>query len=415
MKVVVIGGGVIGLWCARDLAATGAEVTVIDGCGESAASTRASAGWVVPVLSTPLSGPGVVTRSVGQLVRGTAAFSVSPTPSPELARWLWSFVRSGREQAFREALRATLDLAGACVEQYAALRDSGPPFEMHRDGLVMVARTEEGVADAETLAENAARAGYDGKCDTLDRERLLDLEPALTPDVAGGVFAHDELHVRPEQLTAALRDGVREKGVRLHLGEHARAIVPATGGRWTVVTSTGTFRADKVIVAAGYWSKALLSTLGVRVPLQPAAGFSITATGPEPPSLPLKLIESNVAVTPFDEGVRLAGRFALGRPPRQVSSRQVARVIAAAAPYLRSWKAVDVSARHVGLRPVTPDSLPLVGQLPGHRGVFAATGHGMLGLTLAPGTAIEIAHQIATDSPSDVGAAFAVDRFPGVA
>jgi D-amino-acid dehydrogenase len=85
--------------------------------------------------------------------------------------------------------------------------------------------------------------------------------------------------------------------------------------------------------------------------------------------------------------------------------------VAAAAPYFRSWQPTRVSVTHIGLRPATPDSLPVVGELPGHRGVFAATGHGMLGLTLAPGTVAEIQHQIATGEPTEIGAAFGVGRF----
>ena len=258
--------------------------------------------------------------------------------------------------------------------------------------------------------DDATAVGYDGKYDVLDRDQLTGLEPALAAGLRGGVHARDEIHVRPEQLWSALRDAVSEAGATL-APVSATAVVPAVGGRWTVTTPEGAYAADKVVVAAGYWSKALLATLGVRVPLQSAAGFSITATGSTPPALPLKLLEADVAVTPFDGGVRLAGRFALGSVPTAVPGRQVRRVVAAASPYLRSWRPETVSVEQVGLRPVTPDSLPLIGEVPGSPGVLAATGHGMLGLTLAPGTAAEIAHQVAHGTPTEAGRAFAVGRF----
>jgi len=409
VKVVVAGAGVVGLWCARSLSASGAEVTVVSPDATAAASTPASAGWVVPVLSAPLAGPGLIRHSVGQLLRGEASFSFTGM-SPALARWLSSFVRSGSAPRFRAGLRANLDLALTSQAAYHALRSDGLDFELHHDGLVMVARTGAGLHAASALVEGAAAAGYPGKSDLLDPGALLELVPALADGVVGGIHARDELHVHPAQLNDALLDDVRSRGVRV-LGSSAHAVVPATGGRWTVLTSGGPIPADKVVVAAGYWSRDIIASLGVRLPLQSAAGVSITATGPEPPSVPLKLVEANVAVTPFDGGVRLAGGFALGLPPRRVSPRQIRKVVAAATPYLRSWKPTRVSATHVGLRPATPDSLPIVGELPGHRGVFAATGHGMLGLTLAPGTAAEIQHQIATGEPTEVGVAFGVGRF----
>ena len=414
MRVVVAGTGVVGLWCARSLAASGAEVTVIGPDATPAASTPASAGWVVPMLSAPLAGPGLVRHSAGQLLRGEAAFSFTGM-SPGLARWLASLVRSGSEARHRAGLRATLDLAVTSQAAFHALRTDGLDFELRHDGLVMVARTGAGLREASAQVDAAAAAGYPGKSERLDPDALLELEPALADGAAGGIYARDELHVHPGQLNDALLDDVQARGVRV-LRRAVRAIVPATGGRWTVLTPDGPIMADKVVVAAGYWSRDIIASLGVRLPLQSAAGLSITATGPEPPSLPLRLVEAHVAVTPFDGGVRLAGGFALGPPPGRVSPRQLRRVVSAAAPYLRSWRPTRVSATHVGLRPATPDSMPVVGELPGHPGVFAATGHGMLGLTLAPGTAAEIEHQIASGAPTEIGAAFAVDRFrPGPA
>lgn len=125
----------------------------------------------------------------------------------------------------------------------------------------------------------------------------------------------------------------------------------------------------------------------------------------------MKLLEANVAITPFDGGVRLAGRFVLGPPPHHVSPRQIAKIVAAAGPYLWEWQPTRVSAEHIGLRPATPDSLPIIGELPGRPGVIAATGHGMLGLTLPPGTAAEVVHQIRNGAASAVGEPFAVGRF----
>ena len=412
MRVVVAGSGVVGLWCARSLAASGVEVTVVGPDASPAASTPASAGWVVPVLAAPLAAPGLIRHSVAQLLRGEAAFSFTGM-SPGLARWLVSFVHSGSAPRHRAGLRATLELATTSPAAFHALRTDGLDFELRHDGLVMVARTGAGLREAAALVEGAAAAGYPGKSDQLDPDALLALEPALADGAAGGIHARDELHVHPGQLNDALLDDLQGRGVRV-LRRAVRAIVPATGGRWTVLTSGAPVTADKVVVAAGYWSRDIVASLGVRLPLQSAAGFSITATGPEPPSLPLRLVEAHVAVTPFDGGVRLAGGFALGPPPARVSPRQLRKVVAAATPYLRSWQPTRVSATHVGLRPATPDSMPVVGELPGHRGVFVATGHGMLGLTLAPGTAAEIEHQIVSGAPTEIGAAFAVDRFrPG--
>jgi D-amino-acid dehydrogenase len=406
MQVVVIGGGVIGLWSARSLLEAGVSVTVLDRPTDTSVATSASAGWVVPALSQPLSGPGVVQHTVGQVLRRQAAFSLTPTAS--IARWLLEFLRSGRPHTFHAGLTATLGLAAAALPGYTGLRASGVDLEEHQDGLLVVARTARGLEHAVELAQNVETAGYAGKYDVLTADELARRDPALAP-AAGGVHLRDEIHVRPEQLLSALRSEVERLGGVLREGG-ARLVARDAHG-WKVSTGTGTLSADKVIVAAGYWSRTLLSDLGVRVPLESAAGVSVTMAGGGRPAYPLKLVEADVAVTPFDGGVRLAGRFALGSAPSAPSRRQLARVVDAARPYLRDWSPGSVQLEQVGLRPVTPDSLPLVGEPRGHPGLVVATGHGMLGLTLAPGTAAEVAHQVVHGVPTAAGAAFDPNRF----
>jgi D-amino-acid dehydrogenase len=407
LRVVIVGGGVIGLWCARDLLRAGADVTVLDR-PSTGVSTPASAGWVVPALSAPLSGPGVVRHSVQSLLRRQAAFSIRPRLSPTLVSWLWGFVRSGTEQRHREGLRAILDLAGAAAREYDALLDAGVGFEIHRRGLVLVARTSSGLHEAQALLGNAAAAGYDGKYEVLDRHEVHSLEPALHPDIIGGVHARDEVHVRPEQLIAALRTDVESMGGTLRRDRDVKGIVTDGRRSWKVVTDQRSLTADRVVVAAGIWSRTLLEGLGAGIPLLPAAGYSVTGHVDTPPDHALKLMEPNVAVSPFGNGVRLAGRFALGR--HGSSTRATRRVLSAAAPYLRSGEPTADRVEQVGLRPVTPDSLPVIGPVPGKPGVLAATGHGMLGLTLAPGTAAEITRQATTGQVSDNARQFSIER-----
>jgi len=409
LRVVVAGGGVIGLWCARDLLRAGADVTVLDR-PDAGVSTPASAGWVVPALSAPLSGPGVVRHSVQSLLRREAAFSIRPRLSPTLVSWLWGFVRSGTETRHREGLRAILELAGDAAQEYEALLGSGVGFEIHRRGLVLVARTASGLREAQVLLDNAAAAGYGGKYEVLDRHELSSLEPALHPGVHGGVHARDEVHVRPEHLLTALRADVESMGGTVRRDLSVAGIVPDGGRRWAVVTEQRSLPADRVVIAAGIWSRTLLEGLGVTIPLLPAAGYSVTGHVDTPPEHAMKLMEPNVAVSPFDGGVRLAGRFALGRPPSSAARRETHRVLSAAAPYLRSGQPSVDRVEQVGLRPVTPDSLPVIGPVPGKDGVLVATGHGMLGLTLAPGTAAEITRLATTGRGSDGARTFSLDR-----
>jgi glycine/D-amino acid oxidase-like deaminating enzyme len=162
----------------------------------------------------------------------------------------------------------------------------------------------------------------------------------------------------------------------------------------------------------GVPSAALLRDLGVRVPLLSGKGYSVTARGTgTAPVHPMKLLEANLACSPFDDGVRLSGMFELGGRGEGVRSRALGRIQAGAARYLRDWRPAETGLRIAGLRPATPDSLPVIGAVPGRDGVFVATGHGTLGLTLAPATAAALAPLVLHGEVAPALAPFAVSRF----
>ncbi|TCO33599.1 D-amino-acid dehydrogenase [Kribbella steppae] len=385
MRIIVIGGGVIGLWSAVELARAGAEVTVLDAGPQAGFASPAAAGWVVPALSAPLSGPGVLMHSARQALHREAPFSVAPRLTSALLRWLVGFVRSGSARQYAAGLRAVLDLGAGCVDDFARLQETAD-LDMRQTGLLMAALTQAGLDEVAQLAEATTAAGYKGGYEVLDGQAARSREPALGTAITGAVHAVDEVQVRPEQVLRALREQLSEAGGRLVIGTASR-LGPADSG-WRVETNAGTFVADRLLVAAGAWSTELLAVLGVRLPLMAATGYSITTPGTgRAPQLAVKLVEPSIAVTPFADGVRIAARLDLGRPGGPIPERRLAAVLNRTRPYFADWRPGLSSATFAGMRPATPDSLPLIGPIPGHRGLYVATGHGMLGLTLAPGTA----------------------------
>ncbi|HEY3001607.1 MAG TPA: FAD-dependent oxidoreductase [Kribbellaceae bacterium] len=410
MRIIVVGGGVIGLWSAVELARAGAAVTVLDAGPQGGFASPAAAGWVVPALSAPLSGPGVLAHTARQVLRGEAPFSVGPQLTATLLRWLVRFVRSGTARRYDAGLRAVLDLGAECVDDFTRLQSAGVDLELRRSGLLMAAITAGGLDEAARLAEVTAAAGYQGGYEILDGTAARAREPALGPRVTGAVHATDEVQVRPEQVLRALREQLTGAGGRL---------VPATVSRigpgrpgWRVETGTGTFDAERLLVAAGAWSTELLSPLGVRLPMVAATGYSITTPGTGlAPRLAAKLVEPSIAVTPFAEGVRIAARLDLGRPGGPIPERRFAAVLARTAAYFADWRPGLSTATYAGMRPATPDSLPLIGPVPGHDGLYVATGHGMLGLTLAPGTARLVVPLVLDRTRPAELAPFALERY----
>jgi D-amino-acid dehydrogenase len=390
-RVAVVGAGVVGLACAWELRRRGADVVVLERARVGGGVSRGNTGWVSPSLTYPLPAPGMVREGLRQLFTGGDAFVLRPSLDPAFVRWLWSFRRNCSSARFDAGIRALLALNRRTLELFDAYRDAGVVFEMHTAGLVVAARTPGGLDLYRRTFHRLRELGYDGgSIDELDGGALAALEPALDQArVVAGLHARVDRFVRPEQLTAGLATRLRAAGVEIREGCELRTVARRAGG-WALETTSGPLAAQRLVVAAGLPTAPLLRRLGSRIPLMGARGYSVTLAGRgTPPRHALYLAEAKLGLSPFDGGVRVAGVFELGASNDDISPAVGERLLAAARPYLRGWHPdpdgpVEAWA---GLRPATPDGLPLIGALPGLDDIYVATGHGMLGVTLAPATA----------------------------
>jgi len=386
-SVAVVGGGVIGLACAWELHRGGAEVVVLERGKVGGGASRGNTGWVVPSMTSPLPGPGMVREGLRQLVTRGEAFVLRPSLDPAFVRWLWRFRQHCTRERFDAGLRALLALNARTFELFDEYEDAGVRFEQYSTGLVIAARSEGGLDLYRGIFRRLRELGYEGGAvDELDGPALGELEPALDRGrVTNGLHARVDRYVRPETLTAGLAAHLRADGVPVVEGCEVSSLRRADGG-WRL----GEFQVDAVVVAAGLPTTPLLHKLGVPVPMQPARGYSVTLPGRgTPPRHALYLAEAKLGLSPYEGGVRVAGVFELGASREAAPRRAGEKLLAAASPYLSGWRPEADEPLEVwaGLRPATPDGLPLVGAVPGHDGLFLATGHGMLGVTLAPATA----------------------------
>ena len=393
-SVAVVGGGIVGLACAWELHRAGAAVTVFERDRVGSGASGGNTGWVVPSMTSPLPAPGMVREGLRQLATRGSSFVLRPHPDPAFVRWLWHFRRSCSPARFDAGVRALLALNRRTLELFDRYREE-MEFEMHATGLLIAARTVDGLHHFRSVFRRLRELGYEGaEPDELDAESAVELEPALDPaNVAAALHARVDRYVRPEDLVAALAERLRAENVHV-LEDTAVLRHERRREGWELETTTGTLTFDRVLVASGVQTADLLRSIVRGVPMQPARGYSITVTGSgTPPRHALYLMEARLGVSPYQSGVRIAGVFELGAGRPQAPRETGRKLLAAARPYLRGWQTETEGEANAwaGLRPATADGLPLIGEVPGSPGVYVAAGHGMLGITLAPATAALLA------------------------
>lgn len=396
-QVVVVGGGVIGLSAGYHLSRDGYEVTVLDSGEFGAGASWGNAGWIVPSLVHPFNVPNALPQALLSMLKPHSAIALRRLPSTDLVKFAWRFARASSPKNSEAALKELARFAATAttdMQQLAADID----FECHRDGLLVPFRSEAALESYAAGHRHIEELGYTGRVERLDKRQVHAREPSLGEDVVGGLHFLDEMSVRPSSLTAALAKAIIASGNEAAKFERVRTIKPM-GKQWRVETTRRVLLADAVVVAAGERSAELVRPLGVSIPLTSGRGCSILLQ-PEQLQLrqPLKIAEFRVACTPFENGeVRVSGTFdftELGAGPEVGRLRSILR---AASTHLPCLAEVDISPSDVwaGARPCTPDSVPLVKEATGTPGLFLATGHGTLGVTLSPETGRRIAALVA--------------------
>lgn len=410
MRVAVVGGGVVGLCIAEALALRGADVVVLEAGALGAAASAGNGGWVTPGISNPLPAPGTMPQALRWMLDRRSPLLVRPVPRTSFARWLFDFWRNTRPRRYSAGMAALVALSQRTIADFDALAGRCS-FEMHNQGLLFVGRSEATLAAQLEVFNDQQRLGYQGQVSVLDRAAALAHEPALSEDVAGAIHAVDERHVRPESLTAGVAAGLRAAGAELREETAVRGVSRAGDG-WSLDCGGERLEADGVVLAGGVETAKLLAPLGVRLPLEGAKGYSLTMDDP-PMQLrgPVYLLESKVGLSPFERALRLAGTLELGTRGLGLNSGRVASIEDAGQRALRGWNGRAEWRGWAGFRPLLPDGLPAIGPVPGHRGLHVATGHAMLGVTLAPTTAALLAPVVLDGKPSLELAPFSIARF----
>ena len=410
-EFLIIGGGVIGAACAMELATRGAGVTLVERGEIGHGCSYGNAGWLTPSLATPLPAPGMLLTCLKWMADPESPLYIHPRPSLELARWLLRFARSMNRADFERGSRALIALSKWSLEAYERMsRELPDSFGFERRGLLMLGLTGAGVASARRELDLAERHGLTGT--PLDADGVRALEPAITGRIAGGVHFTGEGHLEPLLAVRAMTAEAERRGARIVRGCEVFGADVAGRRLEGLRTTRGRLTADRYVLATGSWSKKLAAGLGLRIPVLGGKGYAILITPTEPmPRLPIKVTELRVAITPRQGSLRLAGTLEVVDGDESISPRRVDAILRGSRQVLNVPATPEVVEVWRGLRPCTPDGMPVIGFARSLPNLFIATGHQMCGLHTAPATGRLAADLLTGATPLFDPAPFRADRF----
>ena len=400
--VLIIGGGVIGVCSAYYLAQKGVQVTLIEQGEIASGCSYGNGGLIVPSHSVPLASPGALGDGLRWLLDAESPFYIKPRLDVELFRWLARFVFASRHQTMMRAIPVLRDLLFASCALYEELaQTAGFDFGFEREGSLLVCLSRQ-VLENERK-ETHLLEQFKIPVRVVNRDEALELEPALLPNIAGGVYYPRDGRLDPQRFVLGLAEKARGLGAQVWTKTEAMGFESAQGHITKVYTTRGEFSAKQIILATGSWSPEVARGLNLRIPIQAAKGYSVTLENPPvTPKLPLLFSEARVVINPLGHALRLAGTLELAGMDFSFNSRRVRALQKASADYLPGIAEAKVIEIWRGLRPCTPDGLPIISRSKDFDNLIVAAGHAMLGMSLGPVTG-KLVSQLVNGEKTDLG------------
>ena len=423
MKVVVLGSGVIGVTTAYYLARAGAEVTVIDRKDGPALDTSfANAGQVSFGYSTPWGAPGIPMKALKWMFEKHAPLSIRPDGSLFQLRWMAQMLRNCSTERYavnKERMLRLSNYSRQCIAQLRA--DTGIEYEGRQAGTLQLFRSQKQVDQAQRDIAVLQECGID--YELLDPQGVARAEPALAragATIAGGLRLPADETGDCFKFTNQLAQMAEALGVKFRFGTAVDWLLFDGQGAVNGVQLSGPQRevvkADRYVLAMGSYSRDLLLSSGLDIPVYPVKGYSLTIPIRDEALAPVSTVLDEtykIALTRFDNRIRVGGMAELSgfdknlRPQRRATLEMVTSQLFPGGDLARAefW---------TGLRPMTPDSTPIVGRTP-HKNLFLNTGHGTLGWTMACGSGRLLADIVSGKATEISTEGLSVDRYLGTA
>ncbi|SMG08794.1 NAD(P)/FAD-dependent oxidoreductase [Arenibacter troitsensis] len=385
--VVIIGGGIIGLFCAYYLLEEGKSITVLDQGQMKDSCSYGNCGLVSPSHALPLNSPQLLLKAMIWLFQKNSPFYIKPQMDMEFLGWMMGFAfNSFNKKQLEKSMKGRASLLKDSRTLYEVI------FKAHKwncnwapTGIHFVYSQERNFNAYKSKDSKLANLGL--AAEPIIGKELFNKEPALSEHAYGSWFYKIDASVNPGKLLNELRGHLVSRGVEIKELCKVDTFKESKGRITEITTNRGVFKARDVVLATGAWTANLAKQLKLKIPVIPGKGYSITMKSPTiQPSCPIIFEENKVVVTPWKEGYRLGGTMEFSGYDTTYNEHRLQTLKNVANLYLKEPYTNEEVEDWYGWRPMTNNGLPIIDKSPVHNNLFVACGHNMLGLSMAPST-----------------------------
>lgn len=370
-----------------------------------------NAGYLTPSHIIPLAAPGVVKQGIKWMFNPSSPLYIKPRLNPSFLQWAWAFNKSCSAKNVIESVRVIKDINLFSADLFSEIRaQNNFEFQLENKGLLMLCQTEAMLEEELHIAKIASEEGLDVK--ELTQEEVKRLEPNVEINTTGALHYKCDWHTTPHEFMKEMYSWLEEKGVQFVKNEKVTDLKVSDGKITKVLAENNTFIADEYVLAAGTWSNLLSKKLGIKIHLEAGKGYSVDKEESTGISIPAVLAEAKIAVTPMNGFTRFAGTMEIAGINHTINPVRVDAIAQAAQKYYPNVVISEEEKKQAacGLRPVSPDGKPYIGKSSKCKNLTIASGHAMMGWSMAPATGKLVAEIISEKKPSLSLNPFSPDR-----
>lgn len=395
--IIVIGGGIVGLFCAYYLQKEGRQVTVIDKGPSQSAASFGNCGLISPSHVPPLNDFQLILKATSWLLKPDSPFYIKPQANFGVLSWFLRFVWNARPQTVKHLAQGRHNILKSSRELFDQLfAENDLPCNWNDKGVFFLFKNEKNFDQYHATNERLTTL-FDVKATPYVGEALREMEPLVRDDVHGGFLYENDASLKPDELVSGLVRLLIQRGVQFMNEKEVTGYLTENDRVTAVRLNSGeTIHGKTFVLAGGAMSTKAQSQLRTKIPIQPGKGYSITVESDgKKPTRACMFDEIRVVATPWENSYRLGGTMEFAGYSETLNSVRLSALERGAGEYLKGPIEIgDQPLLWTGWRPMSPDELPIIGFLPQYQNALIASGHGMLGLSMGPATGLLIAELI---------------------